>query len=322
MIDLLIWGGIFVLSLATLIISADFFIRSAERVGLGLGIPAFIVGVTIIAVGTSLPEMVTNVIAVLDGYPEIVTGNVIGSNITNICLVLGVIGLFAKDRRLDFDIMQVDIPMLIGATVFLAITLIDLNFSLFEAILALLFLGVYLAYIIDTGESTTDLELEGVKENNIKTLRKKMMWKEPAILLVSAYVIYQSASYNVKSINHLGSILGVPNEVIALTAVALGTSLPELIVSIIAVRKGFTEMAIGNILGSNVFNIFAVMGVPSIFGKIVVTERILDYYALPLVLLTTLMAYLIVKDKIIHRWEGMILFSLYCLYLLNQALTV
>jgi len=319
--DLLLWSGIFVLSLTTLIVSADFFIRAAERVGLSLGIPAFIVGVTIIAIGTSLPEMVTNIIAVIDDTGEIVSGNVIGSNITNICLVLGVIGFFAKNVKLDFDIMQVDVPMLIGATAFLGISLHDLHFSLFEAILALVLLGVYLAYIIDTGRSATDLELERDEESE-QTHSSQIRWKEPLILIISAYVIYQSASYNVKAIKNLGSILDVPNEVIALTAVAFGTSLPELIVSVVAVRKGFTEMAIGNIMGSNVFNIFAVMGVPALFGDIVITPLILKYYNLPLVIMVTLLAFLIIKDKIINRWEGGILLMLYVFYLFNQVISM
>lgn len=317
MVDLLIWIGVFVLSLTTLIISADFFIRACERIGIALGIPEFIIGVTIIAVGTSLPEMVTNIVAVLDGVSEIVAGNVIGSNITNICLVLGVIGIFSKNTRMDFDVMKVDLPMLIGATFFLAITLWDLQFTLFEAILALLFLGLYLAFIVDMGksEANTDMETEGEEVEGFS-------WKEPVILLVSGYIIYLSAVYNIRSIISLGEILTVPKEIIALTAVALGTSLPELIVSIVAVKKGFTEMAVGNILGSNIFNIFAVMGVPSFFGEVKITPIVMNYFALPLAIVVTLVAFVIIREKVIRKWEGGLLVALYIGYLCVQVFSL
>ncbi|MEM6629055.1 MAG: calcium/sodium antiporter [Bacteroidota bacterium] len=317
MVDLLIWIGVFVLSLTTLIISADFFIRACERIGIALGIPEFIIGVTIIAVGTSLPEMVTNIVAVLDGVSEIVAGNVIGSNITNICLVLGVIGIFSKNTRMDFDVMKVDLPMLIGATFFLAITLWDLQFTLFEAILALLFLGLYLAFIVDMGksEANTEMETEGEEVEGFS-------WKEPVILLVSGYIIYLSAVYNIRSIISLGEILTVPKEIIALTAVALGTSLPELIVSIVAVKKGFTEMAVGNILGSNIFNIFAVMGVPSFFGEVKITPIVMNYFALPLAIVVTLVAFVIIREKVIRKWEGGLLVALYIGYLCVQVFSL
>ncbi len=311
MIDLLIWIGVFVISLSTLIISADFFIRACERIGLALGIPDFIIGVTIIAMGTSLPEMVTNIVAVIDNCSEIVAGNVIGSNITNICLVLGVIGIFSKNDRMEFDVMRIDLPMLLGATAFLVITLWDLRFSFFEAILALLFLGLYLAFIVDLGKDETQLDLEEEPQ--------EMNWKEPLILLISGYIIYLSAVYNIRSITSLGEILDIPNEIIALTAVALGTSLPELIVSIVAVKKGFTEMAVGNILGSNIFNIFAVMGIPSFFGEINITPVVLDYFALPLAVVVTLFAFVIIRDKVIRKWEGGLLVALYVGYLCIQV---
>ena len=317
MVDLLIWIGVFVISLTTLIISADFFIRSCERIGIALGIPDFIIGVTIIAVGTSLPEMVTNIVAVLDGVSEIVAGNVIGSNITNICLVLGVIGIFSKNTRMDFDVMKVDLPMLIGATFFLAVSLWDLRFTLFEAILALLFLGLYLAFIVDMGKSDSHVDLEEGAEE-----LEGFSWKEPLILLISGYIIYLSAVYNIRSIISLGEILTVPKEIIALTAVALGTSLPELIVSIVAVKKGFTEMAVGNILGSNIFNIFAVMGVPSFFGEVKITPIVLEYFALPLAIVVTLFAFVIIREKVIRKWEGGLLVALYLGYLCVQVFSL
>ena len=138
----------------------------------------------------------------------------------------------------------------------------------------------------------------------------KISWKEPIILLLSAAVIYFSALYNVKSINNLGNILQVGKEFIALTAVALGTSLPELIVSIVAIRTGNVEMAVGNVIGSNLFNIFAVMGIPRLFGNIQVADSLLSVGLPSLIVLTLLLMY-ILHDKVINRWEGWILLLFY-----------
>ncbi|MEL6627748.1 MAG: calcium/sodium antiporter [Bacteroidota bacterium] len=302
------WSAIFIGSLITLIIASDFFIKASERIGIALGIPAFIVGVTMIAIGTSLPELVTSIVAVTRGQSVIVPGNVVGSNLTNTGLVLGVIAIIAKQIKLEFDVMKVDGPMLIGATLLLFLCLLDGKFQFFEGLLFLGGLAVYLAYIFTLGRSGGD-EAESLDLPNEED-KQPLSWKEPVILLLSGLVIYFSAVFNVQAINNLGKILNVGQDFIALTAVALGTSLPELIVSLVAVRTGNIEMAVGNVVGSNLFNIFAVMGLPRLFGEIAIPPTLIDY-SLPALVAITLVLLYVLQDKVINRWEGWILLLFY-----------
>lgn len=311
MAELPFWSIIFFGTLVTLVISADFFIKSSERIGLAMGIPPFVVGVTLIAIGTSLPELVTSIVAMLskENASAIVPGNVIGSNITNIGLVLGVIAVTAKNIKLEFDVLKVDGPMLVGATFLLYLSLSDGNFSLFEGILFCLGLAIYLGYILslrnvnNPEELPIDIEIDEAE-------RFKFSWKEPVILLISGIVIYLSAEFNVRSIQNLASLLNIGKEFIALTAVALGTSLPELVVSLVAIRTGNVEMAVGNVIGSNIFNIFAVMGIPRLLGAIEVPESILSM-SLPAVLFLSVLCFVVVMDRKVNRWEGFILLLFY-----------
>ncbi|MEO0582159.1 MAG: calcium/sodium antiporter [Bacteroidota bacterium] len=302
------WSAIFIGSLITLIIASDFFIKASERIGIALGIPAFIVGVTMIAIGTSLPELVTSIVAVTRGQSVIVPGNVVGSNLTNTGLVLGVIAIIARRIKLEFDVMKVDGPMLIGATLLLFLCLLDGKFQFFEGLLFLGGLAVYLAYIFMLGKSGGD-EAESLDIPS-EERKHRLTWKEPVILLLSGLVIYFSAVFNVQAINNLGKILHVGQDFIALTAVALGTSLPELIVSLVAVRTGNIEMAVGNVVGSNLFNIFAVMGLPRLFGEIAIPPTLIDYSLPALVAITIVLLY-VLQDKVINRWEGWILLLFY-----------
>jgi len=314
--DILFWSLIFLLTLVMLIFSADFFIKSSERIGLAVGIPPFIVGVTLIAMGTSLPELVTSMVAILSDPPnsEIILGNVVGSNIANICLVLAIVGILGNKISLQFDVMRVDMPMLLGAGFILYVCVMDGDFSLFEGIICLLGMVVYLVYVLQLArnDDSGDLGVE-VKEKGPK---KSVSWKEPVILLFSSLAIYFSANYNVQAIVKLSEILEVGKELIALTAVSIGTSLPELVVSIVAVRMGNGEMAVGNVLGSYIFNVFAVMGIPRIFGEIVVPESILEF-SLPVMIIASLLFFFVVLDREVSRWEGFILLLLYFLFMGN-----
>ena len=311
--EIIIWSLIFLVTLITLIISADFFIKSSERIGLAMDIPPFIIGVTLIAIGTSLPELVTSIAAVTSAAENssIVLGNVVGSNITNICLVLGVVSLLGGKIQLKFDILKVDMPMLLGAAFLLFLTVWNGRFSLYEGLICIAGAVFYLAYIFRLAKSDKETIIETPDEEDIP-----FNWKEVLILIGSAVVIYFSAEYNVKAIVKLSQILEIGKEFIALTAVSLGTSLPELVVSIVAVRTGNGEMAVGNVLGSNIFNVFAVMGIPRLFGVIEVPESILEF-SLPAMMVASIIFFIVVFDKIISRWEGLVLLLLYALFIGN-----
>lgn len=313
MSELLIWTAIFIASLYVLIRASEFFTDSAEKIGLFFGLPAFIVGVTIVAIGTSLPELISSIFAVLEGSSEIVVGTVVGSNIANIFLVLGMAAIVSKKLKITYELLHVDVPILVISAFLFAVMIFDGIFTLPEAIFSLIGIVAYFLYVINTQKIHKDVEIK--KEMKVKLREKKqlkpMTW---VILLISTVFIYFGARYAIESVIKLSSIIGIGTEIIALGAVALGTSLPELTVSIVAARKGKPEIAVGNILGSNIFNTFAVMGIPAFFGVVVIPFGILSF-ALPMMLIATLLFFFITQNKEVTKWEGYFLLLFYVFFI-------
>ena len=298
---LLIWIIVFIASLSVLIKASDYFIDSAEKIGLYLNLPSFIVGVVIVAIGTSLPELVSSIFAVLKKSSEIVAGNVVGSNITNIFLVLGITAVISKKIKLDYELTGVDLPFLIGSAFLLAMTVYDGLFTLSEGFLCLGCVFIYLIYTMNVK-----------KKENFEI--KKLEWKTLIIFVISGFFIYLGAKYTIESVIKLSEILHIGKEIIAASAIALGTSLPELTVSISAARKGKPEIAVGNVLGSNIFNALAVMGIPRLLGILIIPKTILTF-GLPVMLIATLLYFFMSQDKEITKWEGWLLIIFYIFFI-------
>ncbi len=314
MIDLFFWIGIFIVSLAVLIKSSDYFTDSSGDIGLFLGIPAFVVGVTIVAVGTSLPELISSIIAVVSDSSEIVAGNVVGSNIANIFLILGFAGIISiRKLKVTRNLIEVDLPVLVGSAFLLALMIYDGVFTFFEAIISLAGIVIYTLYLIYSRE-ITDKQIKKELKKDKKRKQREFPKKSLIILLISIVFIYLGAKYTVESVIELSQLLNIGKEVIAITAVAFGTSLPELMVSISATKRGNPEMAVGNILGSNIFNTFAVMGTAGLFGILIIPQSLI-FFGLPVMIVATLMYYFITIDKEITKWEGAILLLFYILFL-------
>jgi cation:H+ antiporter len=311
-LDVLLWVAVFVASLLVLIKSSDYFTLSAEKIGLYFGLPAFIIGVTIVALGTSLPELLSSIIAVLQGSSEMVVGNVIGSNIANIFLVLGISAIIGKKLKIGFELMHVDLPILMASALYLAVTIWDGVFTWGEGVLGLAGLVVYILYTVNTEREDKHTKTKkAVKKIKIK---KSFPIKPSVILLISGFFIFIGAKYTVESVIKLSQIFNIGTEIIAVSAVALGTSLPELMVSISAARKGNAEMAVGNVLGSNIFNAFAVMGIPAFFGALVVPSTILSF-GLPMMLIASFLYLIMTMEREVTRWEGWTLLIFYVFFI-------
>ena len=308
---LALWILVFFGSLFFLILAADKFIESAEKIGKALHVDPFIIGVTVVALGTSLPELITSIIAVFQDSSEIVIGNVVGSNITNISLVMAFIAILGRRIDLMFDVSKVEAPFLIGAALITTIMMIDGSFSRFEGILCCCGLMLFLFYTMRDG-GNSDL-LEEI-EQNIPKEETKVPLLAVLTFFLSGLVIYFSAKYNIESIIKIADILNIGSEVIALTAVALGTSLPELLVSIAAARKGNLDIAIGNLIGSNIFNCFAVLGIPSLIAPLSVPLDIIKF-GLPMMIAVSLVFLIILLTKKINRWQGWMLLFFYIYFL-------
>ncbi len=301
--ELLIWSGILVISIAVLVLASDYFISGAERIGLGVGMSPFLIGVFIVGIGTSLPELVSSIVSVNQGHSEIVIGNVLGSNITNIFLVLGIGAIVGTRFNLSYDLMRVDLPFLTGSSILLALMVFDQSFSLGEAIICLIALAAYFFTTVGAhSDDDTVQEKTGIKKLDI------------AIVGGSAVLIFLGAKFTVDSVVKLSAMLGIGSEIIALSAVALGTSLPEVMVSVSAARKGKAEMIVGNIIGSNIFNTFGVMGVAGCMGRLDIPVSVTGF-SLPVSIAAAFMYFIITKNQEINRNEGNILLIFYCFYL-------
>ena len=312
--ELVLWIGVLVVSLAILAKSSDYFTDSAEVIGNFFKLPAFIIGVTIVAIGTSLPELVSSLFAVFNGASEIVVGNVIGSNITNIFLVLGITAIISKKITILHELVRVDLPLLVGSAFLFAFTIWDGVFSLFEALLFIFGVIFYLVYTMSTQEEHKDISVEKKIRKDLQ--KEKLSSKTWGIFIISSIFIFIGAKYTINSVIQLSELLNLGTEIIAISAVALGTSLPELMVSITAARKGKAEIAVGNILGSNIFNTFAVMGIPALFGVLIIPQSILSF-GLPLMLAATLLYFFITQDNEITKWEGWMLIMFYAFFVIK-----
>ncbi|MCB9266889.1 MAG: calcium/sodium antiporter [Lewinellaceae bacterium] len=301
--DVLLYTGLFAVSLGVLLRASGWFVDSAERIGLSLGISSFIIGLTIVAFGTSLPELATSIASVFSGQSEIVVGNVVGSNITNIALVLGLSAIVANRIELEYNIWHVDMPYLWASAFLLWFALRDLEFSLFESCLFIFGIIVFLGYSFKSEEEEPAEPPEGLTAG----------WKTYAMLVVGGALVWLGADYTIYAIQKLSALAGINPEVIALSAVALGTSLPEVIVSLNAARRGKASIAVGNVLGSNIFNTYVVMGVPSLFGKLEIPENINQVF-LPMMVAMTILFGIMSNNKKITRWEGVALLMFYAYF--------
>ncbi len=307
-----LWSIIFIISLTFLIKASDYFTIAAEKIGIVLGIPPFVVGVTIVSIGTSLPELISSLFAVSQNSSEVVAGNVIGSNITNIFLVLGVTAIVGKKIRISFELINVDLPLFIGTAFLLGLIIWDGTVTIPEALLLLIMLVIYFLYTIKQEEAHDETDVIKDLEKDLKT-NQKLELKNILMLIGSSVVIYFSAEWTIKAIIELSELLNVGKEIIAITVMALGTSLPELVVSMQAARKGKSEIAVGNVLGSNIFNSCAVMGVPALIGPLIISSSILTF-GLPTMIIATVLYLFITQDKQITQWEGWLLVILYVFF--------
>ncbi len=303
MLDIFLYIGMFVLSLAALLKGSDWLIESAERIGLSAGISPFIIGITIVAFGTSLPELATSIVAVLEGQSEIVISTVVGSNITNIALVLGISALVVGRIQLANNVWHIDMPYLWGSAFILWFITQEGQVNLVKAILLLLGIGVFLGYSVRFDKSE---ELEAARPT----------WKTYFFLVLGGVFVWLGSDYTIEAIQYLSLRAGIDPEIIAVSAVALGTSLPEVIVSLNACRKGKADIAVGNVVGSNIFNSFVVMGIPSLIAPLHVPESINQFY-MPLMIVMTILFGIMTNNRVISRWEGALLILFYLLFLLE-----
>lgn len=316
--EIFLWGSIFVVSLATLITAARFFTGAAENVGLAFGMSRFAVGVIIVAVGTSLPELVAAIVAVSKDASEIVSGNVIGASISNLFFVLAIASLFSPQTiQLGDQYIMIDLNYMMGAVFLISLMMLDGAVMWSEGLLGL---GAYLAYTFylfrESGDTEKDILLDKAPDEEVPV--RTALTKDAAVLLVSAVLIYFGANYTIEALEHIAEGIGVSKAIISVTVLSIGTTLPEVVVSATAARQGKGEIAIGNILGSCIFNALAISGVASLIGTVRVPPEILNL-PLPVFAAGTLLFYLLASYKKVSRWEGVLFLIVYVLFVFKVS---
>lgn len=297
---------LFLVCLIILGYAADHFTDAAENIGHGIGMPQFLVGATIVTLGTCLPELTSSIIAAYKGIPEAVYGNVVGAIIANVVLILGATAIASNGLKIKSQAEHIDLPFFLLAIALLIIFGLNGKFTFAEAIAALSIFVIYLIYIIATGEVRS-------KHLSSQVIVRKIRLKSVIILIISTIVVFFSAKYAIDLLIDLISQTSIGSEVIAVSIVALGTSLPELIVGIIAARKGQNEIVVGSVLGACVFNALVTSSIPALFGDLLITQKIL-FYALPTMVFVALLYLFIIRDGKISRREGIMMISFYVLF--------
>jgi cation:H+ antiporter len=314
-IQLLIFFG----SLAVLIFSANRFTKAAESIGAFFNMSQIVIGIFIVGLGTSLPELFSGSLSVMRGHSEILSGNIIGSNISNILLITGVI-LAASKKGIDLKSLYIfiDLHFLMGSFFYFCLIAYDGEIKMYEAVAGFIIFFIYSRYLISSSEKGSEMEdLENTMEpGNKRKTKKEFPIKSLAILLATCVGIYFGADYTVSSLGEIATMMNVPSSIIALTLLSLGTTLPELVVNIGAIRAGKAELALGNILGSCTFNIFVIPGIASLFGAIHVPDGLLGF-PLPVMVGSGILFYMLTADKKMSVYEGYLFIALYAVFILQ-----
>lgn len=286
-----------------LIKGADYFVDSASAIARKFHIPSMIIGLTIVSIGTSLPELSVSLTSALIGKNDLAVANVVGSNIFNMLMGLGVTSIISK-LPIEKNTIENDIPFLNIIGSILLILMLNLTLGRFEGILLIGLLIGFLFYIIKP-------VLNNKEESNEES---KLSFKTILLGILGVVGIILGGDMVVDSASNIAKMFGMSQNLIGLTVVALGTSLPEFVTSVIAGIKGENEIAIGNIIGSNIFNILMILGISSIISPIVISFiSVIDIMFM--IAIGILLYVFVVKSKTLKRYQGIVFVFLYIGYI-------
>lgn len=294
-----------------LVKGADWFVEGASSIAKKIKIPSFVIGLTIVAFGTSAPELAVSVTAALKGSNDIAIGNVVGSNIFNTLVVLGMSAAIMP-IIVEKGMIKRDYPMSIFVSLLLGVLAMDtilwkkpgMQIGRGDGIILLLVFAVYMFMTVKAGIQNR-IEDEPIEELSL--------WKSILIAVLGLAGIVLGGDWSVDGAKEIARILGMSEALIGLTIVAIGTSLPELVTSIVAARKGENDIAVGNVIGSNIFNILLILGVSSVIHPMDVSQTYL--YDIGMLILTMLAVYLpIAKTRKVGRGTGIVMVLCYVVY--------
>lgn len=302
------------LGVGVLYYGAEWLVRGSARLAASLGVSPIVVGLTIVSFGTSAPELVVCTVAAMGGNPDLAIGNVMGSNLANIGLILGLTSI-VRPLEVHSRVVWREVPLMLLVTAALFPLLWDLELSRGDGVILLFALAAYLVFVFQSVEDEAP-EILGEYEDFLKASTAEGPLVRPhdvlwvlggsACLVLGGYCIVEGAV-------QVASNLGISQVAIGLTVVAIGTSLPELATALVAAARNEADIAVGNVIGSNIFNVSAILGTTSVLAPIPISESVLSR-ELPVVLLMSLLVFPLLRSGWkIRRWEGAILVGAYVL---------
>lgn len=305
----------FLAGLAVLVVGADVLVRGASRLAVSFGVSPLVVGLTVVAFGTSAPEMAVSVGSALAGNPDLAIGNVVGSNIANVLLILGISALITP-LLVDEQIIRQEIPIMIGASALLVVMALDGNIGLLESIALFGLVIAYTVFLVVQSRRASKA-VQDEFETEIPTSTWDRHWAVQVGLIVGGLVmLVVGADWLVDSAVAFARAFGVSDLVIGLTVVAVGTSMPEIATSIVAAIRGQRDIAVGNVVGSNVFNLLAVLGAAGIASGagLPVSEAARNFDLWVMLAVAFACLPIMITGREIARWEGVVFLAYYAAY--------
>ncbi|MDH3376861.1 MAG: calcium/sodium antiporter [Gammaproteobacteria bacterium] len=313
---------LFIVGLGFLILGAEALVRGASRLAAVIGISPLVIGLTVVAFGTSSPELMVSVKSALSGQPSIAVGNVVGSNIFNVLFILGLSSLIVP-LVVSQQLVRLDVPLMIALSVIVLILSLDGNLGRADGIMLVAGLAVYVSFAIYQSRKETIAVKEEYTREFGNESRAKGNWIGNIGLVLGGLVLLALGSHwLVESAVSFAQYLGVSELVIGLTIVAVGTSLPEVVTSVIAAIRGERDIAVGNVVGSNIFNIMAVLGLASVVSPtgIEVSTAVIGFDMPVMIAVALACLPIFFTGGIISRWEGALLLGYYVAYTLYLVL--
>mgnify|MGYP001416929828 FL=1 len=309
--EVILSAVLLLIGLVMLCFGGNWLVSGGVAIAKKFRISNLVIGMTIVAFGTSSPELAASIAAAGD-HSAIILGNIVGSNIANVGMVIGVAAILVP-LAVHKSVLRKEIPIMLGVSALLVLLSIDGELSQYDGLLLLIGLGVFAVYTFRSA-----LKQREKSKDDTNSGKNNVYLKSIGLMGIGIILLYIGAILTVDNAVVIASEFGLSETIIGLTVIAIGTSLPELITSIIAIRKGHSDIGIGNIIGSNIYNILMIMGVGASLGGVLITADIYVDYAIMIIFSLSLLIGL--KTKIINRTMGIILAAGYGLYLITTFL--
>ena len=300
-ISLLIFG------LTVLIIGGNLLLKAAVSISLRFGIPKLLIGMTVVSLATSAPELIVSIKSALKGSPDLAISNVLGSNIANLGLVLGITILFSP-ISISKSVYRKEWPIMMFSAIYFLIVIVDGTISKIEGGILVCFLVMTISALIKLRDKS-EVEFENSNEDSL--------FKSLFILFFGGLFLYYGSEWFIDGAIMLANSFGISERIIGITVVSVGTSIPELVTSLVAVFNKEKSISLGNLLGSNIFNVFAVLGITSLVTPLTVLDQsIINYDIYVMLFFAAIILPLIFfpKKLVLGRKEGIIILLFYTLY--------